>query len=84
MLTKNDIEKIIEANRVVFATKEDFESYKDEMKKDFSKLQKSIDRYVKKKENYEQENEILGHKVDSHEKWIEKASKKVGVKLEYI
>lgn len=42
MLTNEDIQKIIEANREVFATKEDFESFKEEIKVSFSDLQTSV------------------------------------------
>ena len=43
MLTNEDIQKIIEANREVFATKEDFESFREEIRKNFSDLQTSVD-----------------------------------------
>jgi len=43
MLTEEDIQKIVEANREVFPTKEDFESFKEEMIKSFSDLQTSVD-----------------------------------------
>ncbi len=36
MLTSEDIQKIIETQREVFATKEDLFSLKDEIKEDFS------------------------------------------------
>jgi hypothetical protein len=38
MLTDEDVKKIIEANREVFSTKEDFESFREEMRKNFSEL----------------------------------------------
>jgi uncharacterized coiled-coil DUF342 family protein len=38
MLTDKDIQKIIEANREVFATKEDFEAFSEEINKRFDKL----------------------------------------------
>lgn len=43
MLTKEDIQKIIEANQEVFPTKEDFENFKQELKESFSDLQTSVD-----------------------------------------
>ncbi len=52
MLTNDDIQKIIVANREVFATKEDFESFREEMRKSFSGLQTSIDAYAKKADAY--------------------------------
>ena len=48
MLTQEDIQKIIEANQEVFPSKEDFENFKQELKKDFSDLQISVDAYAKK------------------------------------
>lgn len=83
MLTEEDIKKIIEANREVFATKEDFESFKDELKQSFSDLQTSVDVYAKKADTYFQEMVMLTHKVDRHEKWFHQIAEKLGVKLEY-
>lgn len=48
MLTDEDIQKIIDANREAFATKEDFEVFEEEMKKSFSDLQSSVDAYAQK------------------------------------
>lgn len=83
MLTGEDIKKIIEANREVFPSKEDFENFKDEMKQSFSDLQTSVDAYAKKADTYFQEMVMLTHKVDRLEKWIHQIAEKVGIKLEY-
>jgi len=83
MLTDEDILKIVEAQKEVFPTKEDFEVFKDEMRKDFSDLQTSVDAYAKKADAYFQEMVVLTHKVDRHEKWIQQIAAKLGVKLEY-
>jgi len=83
MLEDKDIQKIIEANREVFPSKEDFESFKDEMKQSFSDLQTSVDAYAKKADTYFQEMVMLTHKVDRLEKWIQEIASKVGIKLEY-
>ena len=48
MLTNEDINKIIEVQKEVFPTKQDFEYFKDEIKRDFSDLQTSVDSYAKK------------------------------------
>jgi len=82
MLTNEDIQKIIEANQEVFPTKEDFESFKDELKQSFSDLQTSVDAYAKKADAYFQEMVMLVHKVDKLEKWIHQIANKVGIKLE--
>ena len=83
MLTEEDIKKIIEANREVFPSKEDFESFKDELKQSFSDLQTSVDTYAKKADTYFQEMVVLSHKVERLEKWLQQIADKVGIKLEY-
>ncbi len=83
MLTDDDITKIIEAEKEVFPTKQDFSSFKDEMKEDFSNLESSVDNYAKKADTYFQEMVALSHKVDKHEKWIQQIANKLGIKLEY-
>lgn len=82
MLTEEDIKKIIEANQEVFPAKEDFESFKDEIKQSFSDLQSSVDAYAKKADTYFQEMLMLARKVDRLEKWIHQIAEKVGIKLE--
>lgn len=83
MLDDKDIQKIIEAEQRVFATKEDLEKMRDDLKKDFSKLMTSVDNYAVKADNYFQEMVVLAHKVDRHEKWILQLAEKLGIKLEY-
>jgi len=83
MLSEEDIKKIIEANREVFPSKEDFESFKEEMKQSFSDLQTSVDAYAKKADAYFQEMVMLTHKINRLEKWIQQIAEKVGIKLEY-
>lgn len=83
MLTDNDIQKIIEAQREVFATKEDFEAFREEMRESFSDLETSVDAYAKKADTYFQEMLILSHKVNRHEKWIQQIAERLGIKLEY-
>lgn len=82
MFTDEDIKKLIEANREVFTTKEDFETLKDELKESFSELQSTVDAYAKKADTYFQEMVMLAHKVDRHEKWIQQIAEKLGIKLE--
>jgi len=80
MLDDKDIQKLIEvfATRDEVATKQDIE----ELKKDFSNLQTSVDSYAKKADTYFQEMVMLAHKVDKLEKWIHQIAEKVGIKLE--
>jgi uncharacterized coiled-coil DUF342 family protein len=82
MLTDEDIKKIIEANREVFPTKEDFNDFKQELKESFSELQTSVDTYAKKADDYFKEMVALSQKVDRHERWIQQIAEKLGMKLE--
>lgn len=81
MLSDEDIQKLID----VFATKEDLkEAVKNlSTKEDFNKLLTAVDSYAKKADTYFQEMVMLAHKVDRHEKWIQKIAEKLGIKLEY-
>lgn len=83
MITDEDIQKIIKAERAVFPSKIDFEQFRDEIRKDFSELQTAVDAYAKKADSYFQEMLILSHKVDRHEKWLLQIAEKLGIKLEY-
>ena len=79
MLTQEDIQKLIE----VFATKEDFSSFRDEYRNDFSALQTSVDTYAKKANDYYQEMVMMNQKLNRHEKWIQQLAAKLEIKLEY-
>ena len=79
MLTTEDIQKLIEAEREVFTTKEDFE----EIKQMFSNLQSSVDAYAKKADTYFQEMTAMRHAINRHEEWIKKIADKIGVKLDF-
>jgi len=82
MLTQEDIQKIIKAQREVFATKEDFLSFKDEYKKDFSDMLTAVDGYAKKADGYFQKMLMLSNKVNCLEKWILQLAEKVGIQLQ--
>lgn len=60
MLTNEDIQKLIEvfATRDKVATKLDLE----DLRKDFSNLQTSVDSYTKKADTYFKEMVVLSHK----------------------
>ncbi len=83
MLTDEDIQRIIKANEEIFPSKEEFESFKEEIREDFSNLQSSVDAYAKKADTYFQEMVMLSHKVDRHEKWFQQVAEKLDIKLEY-
>jgi hypothetical protein len=63
MLTKNDISKLIEAEKEVFPTKSDFEN----LKKDFNKLQTSVDIFSKISKTNQDELKVLNHRVSKLE-----------------
>lgn len=83
MLDQEDIKNIIEAQKEIFPAKEDFEEFKEEMRKDFSDLLTSVDAYAKKADTYFQEMVMVSHKVDRHEKWLLEIAEKLGIKLKY-
>lgn len=98
MLEDKDIQKLIEAQKEVFATKTELANMfsvvatkeeLNELKEEVSGLRQSvqaltisIDKLVKSFEIYRQEQIALASKVDRLEKWINQIAKKVGIKLE--
>ena len=81
MLDDKDVQKLVE----VFATKEEMKDMISNLvtKDDFNNLQSSVDAYAHKADTYFQEMVMLSHKVDRHEKWLQKLAEKLGVKLDY-
>ena len=81
MLDEKDVQKLIE----VFATREEVATKTDleDIRKDFSRLESSVDAYAKKADTYFQELLMLAHKVDRLEKWVLEIAKKLGMKLEF-
>lgn len=82
MLDNNDIQKLIKAQEGVFATKLDFEKFKEEYREDFSKFLTKIDKKIGEDVDEKQEKIMLEGKVQRHEKWIGQIAKKVDLKLE--
>lgn len=78
MLTTEDIKKLVEVEKEIFTTKEDFE----QLKLLFSNLQSSVDAYAKRADTYFQEMLMLARRVDRIEKWVKEIAEKVGLKLE--
>ena len=75
MLTPEDIQLFIKAEKEVFPSKVDFE----ELRADFRNLQTSVDNYAKKADNYYKEMAVLMHRVNRMEDWVKKASVKLGI-----
>ena len=82
MLTNEDIQKLIKAHKTIFATKEDIEKLKKDLRQDFGVLQTSVDNYAKRADTYFQEMVMLSHKVDRLDKWIHQIAQKVKIELE--
>jgi glycine betaine/choline ABC-type transport system substrate-binding protein len=83
MLTGEDIQKIVEAEKEVFPTKQEFAVFQEDMRKNFSDILTAVDVYAGKADTYFQEMVMLAHKVDRHEKWIQQVADKLGIRLEY-
>lgn len=83
MLSTEDIQKIIKAQKEIFVTKSEFESFREDLRKDFSNLQSAVDAYSVKADKYFQEMVMLARKVDRHEKWLLQIAEKLNIKLEY-
>jgi hypothetical protein len=79
MLDEKDLQKLVE----LLVTKTDLDSFKEEYRKDFSNLEKSVDDYAVKADKFFQELVMLSNKVDRHEKWLLQIAEKLGLKLEY-
>ena len=78
MLTIEDIQNLIKAEKEVFTTKDDFAN----LEKMFSNLQSSVDDYAKKADTYFQEMTAMRHALNRHEEWIKKIAEKVGLNLQ--
>jgi len=84
MLDDKDIQKLINVfpTKEESVSKEEFESFQEEVRKSFSDLYSVVDAYAKKADTYFQEMVMLAHKVDKLEKWIHQIAEKVGIKLD--
>ena len=61
MLTNEDIKKLVKAHKTIFATKEDLEKLKEDLRQDFGVLQTAVDNYAKRADTYFQEMVMLSH-----------------------
>ncbi len=81
MLTDQEVTKLIDAFKEVFATRTEIEGRFDTLKQDFSILQTSIDVYSQKADTYFQEMVMLSNKVERHERWLKEIAQKLGIEL---
>ncbi|MCL5666217.1 MAG: hypothetical protein M1383_00360 [Patescibacteria group bacterium] len=77
MITQDDIKLIIEAEKEVFPTREDF----SDLRKDFHDLQTSVDKYAKKADTYYQEMAVMRHRLERLEEWVKEAAGKIGLEF---
>lgn len=74
-------ENVVDLKTQVLSIEKSLQEKSD--KSDINNLTSSIDAYAHKADTYFQEMVMLSHKVDRHEKWLQKLAEKLGVKLEY-
>jgi len=77
--------KFNKISKEIIDVKQDVVGIRENMatREDFSNLQTSVDGYVKKVDDYSQDETMLSHKVNRHENWLLKIADKIGIKLEY-
>ena len=75
MLTSDDIKLLIEAEKEVFPSKEDFE----DLRKDFSKLQNAVSSFATGTKENADEIKVVNSRVTNQEEWIKQAADKIGV-----
>jgi len=61
MLPDEDIKRLMGAFQEMFPTKEEFETFRDEMKGDFSNLLTSVDAYAKRADTFFREMVMISH-----------------------
>jgi len=83
MLTDEDKKMLIDFFASKVDLKEGLNKLREDIRSDFSNLQKSVDAYAKRADDYFQEMVMLSHKVDRHERWLQVIADKIGIKLEY-
>ena len=79
----NKVDQRFDVLSDIFVTKDEFNDFKEEYKKDFNNLLTAVDKYAQKADAFFQELVMLSHKVDRHEKWLLQIAEKLGIKLEY-
>lgn len=60
---------------------ERFQMQFDQVHANFSSLQSSVDHYVMRGERTTDEQTVMAHQLDRHERWIQKLATKTGTKL---
>ncbi|PIR96121.1 MAG: hypothetical protein COT92_02860 [Candidatus Doudnabacteria bacterium CG10_big_fil_rev_8_21_14_0_10_42_18] len=79
MITDKDVQKLIKAFKVDFATKKDLEELEARINRKFNSIMSSVDALAKHMETYHQGIMVMRHRMERIGKWIKEASKKNGV-----
>ena len=82
MLTDEDIQKLIKEFQIVFATKGELQSFKEEMAEKFDNLQTSVDEYLKEVKKNSQEITVMGKSVRKNTDNIASLAESTGTELE--
>ncbi len=80
MLTSEDINKLIDAMKAFFYTKEEMDVKFENIENNFSILQTSVDAFAKTVNDTDQEVSALGNRVDNIDTWVQEAAPIIGLK----
>jgi len=81
MLTREDIENLIKAEKEIFVTKQDLQELEDKLSGEINVVKTSVDGLVKIVKNNGLEIKSLNYRVTRLEEWTEKAAPKIGIDL---
>ncbi len=79
MLTIEDINKLIQAMKSFFYSKEEMDVKFESMESKFSNLQTSVDAFAKTVSHNDEEVSALGDRVDGIESWVKESVMKIEV-----
>ncbi len=82
MLTSSDIKKLISVMKEFFYTKEEIDEKFLKSDEKFSQLQTTVDGIARDNKIFHEEMAVMGYRVSRHDKWIQKAAPKVGIKYD--
>ena len=85
MLTNEEtiqiVDKFIDASKQIFYTKTDMDDKFDDLRKNFSTVQTSVESFAVETKTNREEIKVTNHRIDQHEDWINKAAPKVGLEF---
>lgn len=83
MLTQEDIQKIIDAQKEVFYSKEELDKKFDGVTSSFSVLQTAVDKIVSKDKTEVEEGVTVAYRMKNAENWIDKAAPKLDLEFKH-